>query len=261
MGSADVGYSYIATELREAVFTIRLARAPVNVLHGPMMLEIEDALKKAADTRDAHVVVITGHERRAFSAGVEIADHDRGHIDKLVEQVRSLLTKVEQCPLPTIAALNGLTLGGGLELALACDMMLCLPEAKIGLPEIKLASIAFPAILMLQGRLPPNRITEILVGGETIDGREAHRLGLVNELVASESFEADVMRFASKFTRLSRPVLQLMMRTLKQARGKSLETGFADAAKLYLSELMQLDDAVEGLVAHRERRPPSWKHR
>jgi len=196
-----------------------------------------------------------------FSAGVEVADHDREHIGRLMGDVARLLRRIEDFPLPTIAALNGSTLGGGLELALACDMMIAVPQAKIGFPEIKLASIAFPGILMLQGRLPAHQITELLAGGETIEGGEAHRLGLVNQLVDGDDFEAGILRFASRFTRMSRPVLQLMMRTLKQARGQTLGTGFNAASEIYMDELLPLEDLTEGLAAFAEKRPPIWKHR
>lgn len=254
-------YEFINTHLGDGLFTIRLARPPVNVLHAPMMAEIEAALDAAESNPDVRTVVITGHGQKVFSAGVEVADHSPELMARLIEDEHRFSTRVSACTLPTIAALNGLALGGGLELALSCDMLISVPDARIGNPEIKLASIAFPGILMLQGRLPANHIAELLIGGEPISGAEAHRLGLVNALVDPGSFEADVARFASRFTSKSRPVLQLMVRTLKQLRGKTLETGFAEGARMYMDELLPLEDVMEGLDAFAEKRPPVWKHR
>jgi enoyl-CoA hydratase/carnithine racemase len=114
---------------------------------------------------------------------------------------------------------------------------------------------------MLQGRLPSNVITELLAGGDPMDATDAFRLGLVNQLISKDAFEADVARFASRFARMSRPVLQLMMRTLRLAAGKTLQTGFAECARLYLEELMPLEDVVEGLEAFAAKRAPIWKHR
>ena len=257
----NMPFEFIVTEAVDAVATIRLARAPVNVLHGPMMREISTALDWASSSQDIRTVVITGQGMRVFSAGVEIADHSPEMVEQSIEDFAVLLRKLQDFSLPTIAALNGATLGGGFELATACDMMLSVPDAKIGHPEIKLASIAFFGILMLQRRLPANVITELLAGGEPLLGADAHLLGLVNELVSKENFVVDVARFASQFARMSRPVLQLMMKTLRLARGKSLETGVDEATGLYLSELLPLEDVTEGLSAHAAKRPPAWKHR
>ncbi|MGE0231108.1 MAG: enoyl-CoA hydratase/isomerase family protein [Flavobacteriaceae bacterium] len=256
-----VAYEFIETGLSEGLYTIRLARPPVNVLHAPMMAEIEAALDAAENDPDARTVVITGHGMKVFSAGVEIADHTPALMGRLIEDEHRFSTRVRACTLPTIAALNGLALGGGLELALSCDMLVSVPDAKIGHPEIKLASIAFPGILMLQGRLPGNHIAELLTGGEPISGAQAHRLGLVNALIDPDDFQADVMRFASRFTSKSRPVLQLMVKTLKALRGKTLETGFAEGSRIYMKELLPLEDVNEGLAAFAEKRPPVWKHR
>ena len=113
---------------------------------------------------------------------------------------------------------------------------------------------------MLQGRLPSNKIVEMLAGGEPIDGREAHRLGLVNQLIDAADFDAGVAAFAATFARMSRPVLQLMMRVLKGASGQTLQSGHDAAARIYIDELMPLDDVEEGLAAFAEKRSPIWKH-
>jgi cyclohexa-1,5-dienecarbonyl-CoA hydratase len=226
-----------------------------------MMAEIEDALDVAEYQTQDRAVLITGTGARVFSAGVEIADHSRERVESLMVDFVRLLRRLGTLSLPTVAGLNGATLGGGLELALACDMMVAVPDAKIGFPEIKLASIAFPGILMLQGRIPPNRIVELLAGGDSIDGVEAYRMGMVNRLIGRESFDADVTGFMGQFTRLSRPVLKLMMRTLKEAKGKTLDAGFDAASRIYLDELLPLEDVVEGLSAYAEKRSPIWKHR
>jgi len=256
-----MAYQFIRTAVHDGCFTLTLARAPVNVLHASMMAEIGTALDEAAALPEVRALVLTGQGQRVFSGGVEIADHSADRIGELMQDFARLLRKLIAFPLPTVAALNGAALGGGLELALACDMMVAAPEARLGHPEVKLASIAFPGILMLQGRLPPNRITELLAGGETMDAAEALRLGLVNRLLAADAFEAEVAAFVGPFTHLSRPVLMLMMRSLKTARGRTLETGFDELARLYLDELLPLADAAEGLAAYAEKRAPRWQHR
>jgi cyclohexa-1,5-dienecarbonyl-CoA hydratase len=254
-------YEFLEVETCDGVANVRMRRLPVNVLHAPMMSELATALDHAEGSSDIRTVVITGDGTRVFSGGVEIGDHTRERVSESIDQFYRLLRKVQEFPLPTIAALNGSALGGGFELALACNMMLSVPDAKLGHPEIKLASIAFPGLLMLQGRLPSNLITELLAGGEYIDGTRAHHVGLVNQLVSKEGFASDVALYASRFARMSEPVLRLMMRTLKLARGKTLHSGFEACSRLYLDELMPLEDVVEGLDAFVAKRPPVWKNR
>jgi cyclohexa-1,5-dienecarbonyl-CoA hydratase len=256
-----MAFEFIDVTWRAGVCTIRLSRPPVNVLHAPMMLEIGTALDQAEASSEVCVIVFTGARSGMFSAGVEVADHSPERIAGLMAEFARLLRRLRGFSLPSVAALNGTTLGGAFELALACDMMIATPDARIGHPEIRLASIAFPGILMLQGRLPPNRIVELLASGEPMDGAEAHRLGLVNRLVDADAFDAQTLDFVRSYTRMSRPVLQLMMRTLHQARGQDLETGFESAQRIYLEELLVLEDADEGIRAFAEKRAPVWRHR
>lgn len=256
-----MSFEFIRTDSREGVFTITLCRQPVNVLHAPMMAEIEAALDIAQAQTQDRAVVITGSGLRVFSGGVEIADHSREVIGQLTLDFHRLLRKLQNFPVPTIAGLNGAALGGGLELALACHTIVSVPDAKIGFPEIKLASIAFPGILMLQGRVPQSRIAQMLAGGDAMDGIEAHRIGLVDRLVTRETFDADLVAYAAQFARHSRPVLNLMMRTLRQAQGHTLETGFEAGQRMYLDELLPLEDVDEGLNAYAQKRVPVWSHR
>lgn len=260
-GAFGLKFEHIGTASQDGVFVIRLSRPPVNVLHAPMMTELIAALDFAESHTHDRAVLIMGSIPGVFSGGVEIADHSRERVGELMADFSRVLRRLGAMSLPTVAALNGTTLGGGLELALACDMMIAVPHAKIGLPEIRLASIAFPGILMLQGRLPDKRIVEMLAGGEPMDGVEAHRLGLVNRLFDHDSFESQAMTFMGQFTRMSRPVLRLMMRTLKEARGQTLDTGFESASRIYMDELLRLEDADEGIEAFAQKRRPVWKHR
>lgn len=254
-------FHYIQTAARRGVFTVTIDRPPVNVIHAPMMDEIIVALDDAADDPDVSVAVITGREGQVFSAGMEVADHTTDQIVDLTRDVVRLLRRVEEFPLPTIAALPGSALGGGLELALSCDMIVAAPDARLGLPEIKLASIAFPGILLLQGRIPDQAIVEMLASGDSISALEAHRWGLVNRLIDYRDFAAGLDQFAERFTDKSRPALVLLKRTLRHSRGLRLENGAEAASAIYTDELMKLEDASEGLTAFLEKRKPRWAHR
>ena len=251
----------IRTAAHDGLFTIYLCRPPVNVLNATMMTQIHSAVEIAEADDTVRAVMITGAGERVFSAGVEVADHSRERMQESMDVFHRLLAKLQAFSLPTAAALNGAAMGGGLELALACDMILSTADAKIGHPEIKLASIAVPGILMLQGRMPPNRLVELLAGGEPISGQDACAMGLVNRLVPKEGFEQECGNFMARFTRMSRPVLRLLKRVLVESRGKTLESGIVPMSRIYVEELLKLEDAAEGIEAFAQKRAPRWKHR
>lgn len=255
------GESFLRSERADGLLTVFLARPPVNVLHVPMMAELQAVLDAASEDRDLRAILITGTGERVFSAGVEVADHTRERIVETMEAFHPLLARLRDHPLPIAAGLNGAALGGGCELALACDMIVAAPGARLGQPEIKLASLALPATLLLQGRLPANLIAEMLLGGEPLAADEAHRRGLVNRIIADDDFLAGCRAFMARFTGLSRPVVALMKKALAEARGASYEAGMAAMERITLDELLPLEDSGEGLDAFLEKRPPRWRHR
>ncbi|MGI4813074.1 MAG: enoyl-CoA hydratase/isomerase family protein [Janthinobacterium lividum] len=252
---------FLLTQIADGLCTIRLRRPPVNVLHAPMMRELIATLDSAAADPQVRAVLLTGEGERVFSAGVEVADHTPENNSGTSNTFHRLLEALYAFPLPIVAALNGAAVGGGHEVALACDMMLSTPDAKIGQPEIKLATMAMPATLLLQQRLPPNLIAEMLLGGEYLSGERAYALGLVNRLVSKENFVADCERFMQQFTRMSRPALMVMKEALVHARAGNLAAGLAWTHALVDEKVLPLEDLAEGLQAFQEKRAPNWKHR
>jgi cyclohexa-1,5-dienecarbonyl-CoA hydratase len=252
---------FILTDKRDGLLTISLRRAPVNVLHVPMIDEILAVVEKAEADGEVRAVMITGHGLRVFSAGVEVLDHSRERIQETFDHFGRLLTRLQAYSLPTVAALNGPCIGGGVELALACDMIIATSSARIAQPEVNLASVAFPGILMLQHRIPPNLLIELMASGEPIQAADAHRIGLVNRIVEADDFEKSSREFMTQFTGKSRPVLQFLKRAIIEARGKTLESGLLKLSRMYVDELLILEDADEGIIAFAQRRTPVWKHR
>ena len=257
----DAAAPFIRTAKGNGLLTVWLDRPPVNVLHAESMRELQAALAQARDDLDVRAVLLTGTGERAFCAGVSVADHGPARSAETVEAFLALLTLLREFPLPVVAALNGAALGGGCELALACDMIVSKPEVKIGQPEIKLATLPTPAMLLMQGRLPANTIAEMILGGDPIDGTEARRIGLVNALVSQVDFMADCERFMQRFTRMSRPVLVLAKQGLRQARGDLFEREAHGLKQRLRPALGALADFEEGLAAFAEKRPARWAHR
>jgi cyclohexa-1,5-dienecarbonyl-CoA hydratase len=253
--------TFLTTASDDGLCTIFIARPPVNVLHTPLMLELWDALDAAAADPGVRAVMITGYGQRVFSAGVAIDDHRPENMGQPGRGFNELVAYMRAYPLPLAAALNGAAVGGGLELAMACDMIISTPEAKIGQPEIKLASMAALAIPLLRDRVPSGILAEMVLGGETFDGARAYQVGLVNRLVSKENFLADCAAFMAQFTRLSRPVLMVNKEAVNRSRGRHYENEIEGLGALYRERLLPLEDAKEGLDAFEQKRAPQWKHR
>lgn len=241
--------------------TIAINRPPYNVLDIAAMEEMNGALEAVAKDDSAKLLLITGVGDKAFSAGVEVADHTPDKVDHMLEVFHGIFRRLQKISVPTVAALNGVALGGGCELALGCDMIVAAAHAKIGQPEIKLGVFPPIAAVLLPRLMAPAKAMELLLGGNTIDAAEAERLGLVNKVYAKEEFAAGVQAFLAQFLCLSKPALSFTKQAIRQAAGKSFLDALAGAEDMYLKELMATDDAKEGLSAFMEKRKPVWKNK
>jgi cyclohexa-1,5-dienecarbonyl-CoA hydratase len=137
-------------------------------------------------------------------------------------------------PIPTVAAVNGAALGGGLELALACDMLVAADGSKLGQPEIKLGVFPPIAAILLPRIVPVPRAMELVLGGGTIDAREALSIGLVNRVFPRASFAADTEKFLEQFLSLSRAALIYTKRAMREAAGRPFHEALYRVEQIYL---------------------------
>ena len=244
----------------DGLATLTLNKPPFNVLDIEMMVEINAALDQLASDSSARVLVITGAGEKAFSAGVDVADHTADKVDRMIEVFHGIFRRLEQITVPVIASLNGVALGGGCELALACDMIVASSHAKVGQPEIKLGVFPPIAAILLPRMLPPTKAYELLLGGGNIDAAEAYRLGLVNKVIPKETFTQESGAFVNQFLGLSKTALVYTKKAIRAAAGKSFSDALAVGEAIYLQELMPTADANEGLNSFMQKRPPVWQH-
>ena len=245
-------------ERADGLVTITIDRPPLNVLDIALMEALGAALAQAAADAEAKLVLLTGRGEKAFSAGVEVADHAPGRVERMVQVFGDIFRRLEAIPVPTVAALNGAALGGGCELAIACDMAVAAAHAKLGQPEIKLGVFPPVAAALLPQRIAPGKAYELVLGGETLSADEALACGLLNQVYPRETFAAGVRAYAATYLRHSRPVLALTKKALRAARGRPFLEALARADDIYLRELMATEDAREGLAAFLQRRQPVW---
>lgn len=253
-------FKFITYGVADGLATLTINRAPFNVLDIPTMEEVNVALDLCLAATDVKLLMITGAGEKAFSAGVEVADHTPDKVDRMIEVFHGIFRRLEQLPIPTLAAVNGVALGGGMEVAIACDMIVAASNAKFGQPEIKLAVFPPIAAVLLPRLVPPARAMELLLGGENIGADEAREIGLVNRVFAKETFVSDLQAFVAPYLALSRAALVSTRKTIRATSGKPFGAALDVAENIYLNELMVTEDAKEGLAAFLEKRKPVWRN-
>lgn len=253
-------YQFIKTWDADGAAWISINRPPLNVLDIPTMEELNNALV-AVKARELEVraLVITAEGDKAFSAGVDVADHTEDKVAYMIEVFHQIFHNLDALQIPTIAAVKGAALGGGCELAIFCDMVVASDRLKIGQPEIKVGVFPPLAVVMLPRLVPEKRAFELIAGGEVIRAEEAVALGLVNKIVPAENFDAEFGTFLRVFTTLSGAVLRSTKSALRAARGLPFADALRQVERIYLDELMVTGDAKEGLSAFLAKRAPVWQ--
>jgi cyclohexa-1,5-dienecarbonyl-CoA hydratase len=252
---------FVRTAAGAGTYRITLARPPLNVFTTAMLNELADALEGAAREPGMKTVLLTGAGDRAFCAGVDIADHTAERVDAMMAAFQRAIFAVLDCELPVVAALNGAALGGGLELALACDIVLMREGAKLGQPEIRLGVFPPAAAALLPRLIGRQRALDLILTGRLIGAAEAQALGLVARVLPAAAFEDDVREYVASLATHSAPVLQLARRAVHAGLALPLHDAVRTADRIYLDELMALHDPHEGLAAFAEKREPLWRDR
>jgi len=255
------GSKFVQVGVADGLATLYLNRPPLNVLDLAMMEEMDGALAALAADATVRLLMVAAAGEKAFSAGVEVSDHTPDKVDRMIGIFHSVIRRIEAFPVPTLAAVNGAALGGGLEVALACDMIVAAAGAKLGQPEIKLAVFPPVAAVLLPRLLPPAKAHEMLYGGGVITSEEALQFGLVNRVFPRDGFIAAVSAFSAPFLELSAAALRTTRRAVRMADSRSFAAALTEVETLYLRELMATHDAKEGLDAFLTRRKPVWQHR
>ena len=254
-------YKFITYRSDNGLITITINRPPYNVLDIASMVELNTALDAAAADTSAKAVLITASGEKAFSAGVEVADHTPDKVDRMIEVFGDIFRRLDRIPVPTVAALNGVALGGGCELAIGCDMIVAASHVKIGQPEMKLGVFPPIAAALLPKLIAPGKAYELVLGGESLTADEALKWGLVNKVLPKEEFAAGVQTYLAQFLGLSRVALVLAKKAMRAAQGRPFLDGLARADEIYLKDLMATEDAREGIASFLEKRKPVWKNK
>lgn len=238
---------------------ITLNRPPLNILDIPMIEALDALLSRALPECD--FLVFQGAGTKAFSAGTDIADHTPERAEKMLSAFHAVFRRLAEADCVTIAVVRGYCLGGGMELATFCDFALATEYAQFGQPEIKLGCFPPVAMVTLPQLIGIRAAEHLILTGHQIDATEAQRLGLLTSVVPDRELPAAVDGLIVELRALSPAVLHLTRRTLWQLHSNDFVKQLEEVERVYLSELMKMRDAQEGVRAFLEKTAPVWKGR
>lgn len=253
----------VATEEGVAVLTID--HPPVNSLSRDTMMELDQALTQLQQDVAVKVVVITGGGSLAFVAGAEIKEianiGSPQDGQAAAQGGQRVLDKIEQSSKPVIAAINGVCLGGGNELAMACHMRIAGDRARFGQPEISLGIMpGFGGTQRLPRMVGPSKATELILTGDLINAAEALRIGLVNRVVPQEEVIKHARDLAKKIASKGQVAVRLCMEAIRASLAMPLAQGLAFEVQQFGKVCATLD-MQEGLKAFLEKRQPKFQDR
>jgi enoyl-CoA hydratase len=257
-------FETLLVSIAERVATIIINRPDKrNALNATVRRELVEALDELRAEDEVRVVVLTGAGDRAFIAGADIAEFaERTPLEQRgVMESRRVFDEIASYPKPTIAMINGFALGGGCELALACDIRVAARSAKLGQPEIRLGLIPGGGGTQRLPRLVgQGRALRMILTGEVVDAEEAHRIGLVDVLVDDDGLREHTLQVARGIAGFSPVALRLAKAAVAAAAETPLAAGLAAERELFITAFAS-DDRREGVSAFLEKREPQFRGR
>ncbi|HEX9786756.1 MAG TPA: enoyl-CoA hydratase-related protein [Candidatus Binatia bacterium] len=251
----------VTCEKKERLIAITWDRPPLNVLDISLLRRLEEALSSCAGEAGVDVVVLRGAGERAFSAGVDIRDHTPEKVPEMLAVVHGVIRKLLALPQVTIAAVRGVCLGGGLEIASSCDLLAASEESSFATPEIFVGCYPPVALARFAGLIGYHRAAEMILTGRRFSAREAQGMGLINRVFAAAEFENQLQVLSDELLGKSGAVLRLTLRGLRELSLQGFDQALERSEVIYCRELLQTTDVAEGVAAFVEKRPPRWRHR
>lgn len=249
-------------EVDGPLVTVTINRPKVlNALSAQVLDELHAAIGHIGQDKSLRAVILTGAGEKAFVAGADISA--MAHMTpeqalKMAERGHAVLHALESLPQPVIGAINGFALGGGTELALACDVLYASTNARFGQPEVNIGVMpGFGGTQRLPRRINPGLAAELIFAGDPIDAETALRLGLVNAVVPQAELLEKARTLGRKIATRAPRAVALAKQALRAAREQPFLKGCREEQELF-AELFKTRDQKEGMAAFLGKRPPSY---
>jgi len=255
-----MAFQHIKTEQADGLARITLSRPKHNVLNIEMMRELSAALSALAADADLKVAILSG-EGPSWCAGVDVGEHRPEVVAEMMAAFNGIFEIMETIEVPLIAAVHGPSLGGGMELAIACDIVVASSKATFGQPEIRLGFFPPYAAVRLPELVGPARAIEMCTTGRIYSADEARAMGLISQVAPEDAFGEAVEGVAGSLLLSSPLIIRLNKRAVKSQAGKAFPQALAGVTDLFLHTLMKTEDTLEGINSFSEKRKPEWKNR
>lgn len=255
-------YQTLLTDLTDGILTITINReSKLNALNRTVLSELDQAFGQYAAESAVKGIIITGAGQKAFVAGADIAefaDYNAEQGQMLAQKGHDIFNRIEQCPKPVIAAVNGFALGGGCELAMACHLRVASSNAKFGQPEVNLGIIpGYGGTQRLPQLVGKGRAFELLMTADTIGAQEAHRIGLVNQVVEPENLLVRCAEIIQKIASKAPLAIAKIVDAVVAAYDNNTN-GFEREIALF-AECVGTNDFKEGTKAFVEKRKANFQ--
>ncbi|KQU11001.1 enoyl-CoA hydratase/isomerase family protein [Peribacillus butanolivorans] len=255
----------VRVEKENKLAIVTIDNPPLNVISKNVFKGLLEVFTELEEDNETVAVLITGAGDIAFAAGADIKEFPQmmgnPNMKETVRESHATLNKIDHFPKPTIAVLNGMTLGGGCELALACDLRVAEAQVQIGLPEVKLGLFPGAGGTQRLSRLVGNaKAKEIIFTGDSLNAKEAEKIGLVNKVVEQGCGLTEAKNLASRMTRHSLQALSRIKKAINEGSESTLEQGLEIETNLF-EEIFQTEDVKEGVSAFLDKRKPAFLHR
>lgn len=253
-------YQFIKVETTDGVKRIIFNRPKHNVFDILMMKEINAELSASMTEGDLKCIVFLG-EGPSWCAGVEVGDHKPEMVHDMITEFNGIFERTEKLQIPLIAGVHGNCLGGGMEMAIACDIIAASEKAAFGQPEIKLGFFPPYAAIRLPQLVGPAKAIEICTTGRIYSAADAKNMGFVSHVFTEAEFEKGLEKLVGDIAKCSPLILRLNKRAVKENLGLGFEQAIRGVSDLFLNELMKTEDTLEGIASFEEKRKPVWKNK
>jgi len=244
----------------DGIGRIILNRPKHNVMNMAMMQELTAILVDLNKDSDLKCVVI-GAQGNSWCAGVEVLDHKPDLAPEMIRIFDSMLRQIHAMTMPTVAAVDGACLGGGMELAIACDMVVATRSSVFGQPEIKLGFLPPYAAVRLPALVGPSKAIEICTTGRRYSAEAAQQMGMISDVYDDEAFSDGLIKVLKELQHASPFILRLNKEAVNKHLTMDLGEAMTSVSDMFVNQLMKTEDTLEGIASFEEKRRPVWKNR
>jgi len=252
-------HKHLKVEKAQGVARITFDRPKHNVLNIEMMNELNAELESLIADNDLKCLVLLG-QGPSWCAGVEVSDHKPELVNEMISTFNRIFELMDKLEVPIIAGVHGACLGGGMEVAIACDIIVASKKAVFAQPEIKLGFFPPYAAIRLPQLVGPAKAVEICTTGKRYSAKEAKKMGLIAYKADEDNFQETLDKLVAEIQYNSPLIIRLNKRAVKQHLGMDFPKAIQGVSDLFLNVLMKSEDTLEGIKSFEEKRKPVWKN-